>query len=560
MIQHQVQANYTVNPNQAVGALGKIAAGAGRINAAFNKASMLLGNVASVGGTVAAAFSFERIISSTKEHLGMVKRISDLTRTDVKTADALVETFEEVGLRSEDAERIMLGMSRRASMMDMGMQRFGRTVGGTRSLFQSLGVDVRKGIEPALVRMSALYKKGRVDVAQIGIAFGVPRMQALRMVELLEKGPEHIKEMISEARKFAIGETTMQQYQRMESASNRARTAMTRMQVMIGAELMPVIAELMEDASKRIRSWLPDVKKFAVFLRDNLHMALDILIKIGKVMLANYALMRMTGTGLAGWAGRGLKFATGGMGGAGGMASRVLSTAVGFGMAPGAAGGMMPAMTIIMRVMSVIGRFSIIGIAALVAWKAFEAIKTNALGVRDHLLFFWKRLQAHFAVIFKLFSGVAKLFADDGDIGKFFTYTIVKAIEGLITAVDGIMMLITTIIVFFKNAFSSAKGYVYAMAHPVDALGDAAIQAAKMHRDAMKAQEAERRAAAAARRETPGERAPNHYDFRNSRFDITQKFEEGFDPDRIALAFSNDLANLGEKRLQSGFSPLFSVR
>ena len=51
-----------------------------------------------------------------------------------------------------------------------------------------------------------------------------------------------------------------------------------------------------------------------------------------------------------------------------------------------------------------------------------------------------------------------------------------------------------------------------------------------------------------------------HMDFRGSRFDIKQQYAEGFDPDRIAVAFANDLATLGERRLQSGFSTLFGVR
>jgi len=49
-------------------------------------------------------------------------------------------------------------------------------------------------------------------------------------------------------------------------------------------------------------------------------------------------------------------------------------------------------------------------------------------------------------------------------------------------------------------------------------------------------------------------------DFRYSRFDITQKFEEGMNPDQIAVAFANDLGKLGEQRLESGFSPIFGVR
>lgn len=46
-------------------------------------------------------------------------------------------------------------------------------------------------------------------------------------------------------------------------------------------------------------------------------------------------------------------------------------------------------------------------------------------------------------------------------------------------------------------------------------------------------------------------------DARYSRFEINQKFEEGFDPDRIALAFVRDVGRLGQERLQSGLEPTF---
>jgi len=66
----------------------------------------------------------------------------------------------------------------------------------------------------------------------------------------------------------------------------------------------------------------------------------------------------------------------------------------------------------------------------------------------------------------------------------------------------------------------------------------------------------------AANRTTPHHRGGGRtvQDFRYSRFEIQQKFEEGFDPDRIATAFASDIGRLGEQRLQSGFEPLFGVR
>lgn len=48
-------------------------------------------------------------------------------------------------------------------------------------------------------------------------------------------------------------------------------------------------------------------------------------------------------------------------------------------------------------------------------------------------------------------------------------------------------------------------------------------------------------------------------DFRYSRFDITQRFAEGFDPDRVASAFADELQALSENRLESGFQPAFST-
>lgn len=48
-------------------------------------------------------------------------------------------------------------------------------------------------------------------------------------------------------------------------------------------------------------------------------------------------------------------------------------------------------------------------------------------------------------------------------------------------------------------------------------------------------------------------------DFRYSRFDITQRFEEGFSPDRVASAFASDLEAMASQRLSSGFAPAFSL-
>jgi len=58
---------------------------------------------------------------------------------------------------------------------------------------------------------------------------------------------------------------------------------------------------------------------------------------------------------------------------------------------------------------------------------------------------------------------------------------------------------------------------------------------------------------------SPDARRPSvHQDFRYSRFDITQKFADGFSPERVAAAFVGDLESMASQRLSSGFAPAFS--
>lgn len=59
----------------------------------------------------------------------------------------------------------------------------------------------------------------------------------------------------------------------------------------------------------------------------------------------------------------------------------------------------------------------------------------------------------------------------------------------------------------------------------------------------------------------PDDRPGTIQDFRGSHFDITQKFAEGFDPDRIAAAFADDLSMFGERSVEAtGTLPLGVVR
>jgi hypothetical protein len=84
---------------------------------------------------------------------------------------------------------------------------------------------------------------------------------------------------------------------------------------------------------------------------------------------------------------------------------------------------------------------------------------------------------------------------------------------------------------------------------------------AAIQTSAREMREAAARSSAASTAPPPG-RQPHpttHNDFRGSRFDITQRFAEGFDPDRIAVAFVNDLERTANRRLTGGLEPLYGV-
>ena len=153
--------------------------------------------------------------------------------------------------------------------------------------------------------------------------------------------------------------------------------------------------------------------------------------------------------------------------------------------------------------------------------------------------------------------------------------TTVKIIAAVLVGVAGILVAITTIILFIPLAIA---GIVYALFRLIRGIGRliglVAEEEEALHpdlpttdkayppwlnswRDLMTHQDPVSKHL----RENARTRQPvnhTHQDFRYSRFDITQKFADGFDPDRIAAVFARDLEAMAEQRLDSGISPGFA--
>lgn len=67
--------------------------------------------------------------------------------------------------------------------------------------------------------------------------------------------------------------------------------------------------------------------------------------------------------------------------------------------------------------------------------------------------------------------------------------------------------------------------------------------------------------ASQAQRRTPPQRRAGHQTvFNNNRFDIMQRFAEGFDPGRVVAAMAREVNDLADHRVQSSLDPLFSLQ
>lgn len=257
-----------------------------------------------------------------------------------------------------------------------------------------------------------------------------------------------------------------------------------------------------------------------------------------------------------------------------------------------------------------------------VGYLAFKAFQTNFQGVTDRLASAWDHIKARFEMLWDTLQGIgdsiARLFGGEGSsLGQTIGYLAALSFDFIVEQFDDVIHVFQTVVSMgseladmimfvWKDVLHDPwKEYVQdpfmqSMKFIADGVGKVVgflidqynmitkfWGGAKVDKDAFKLDlgwmdapvkmfakhwaktqmQTDQRVArnraedATAKKRPEDTRPPNPYnDFRGSRFDITQNFAEGFDPDRIATAFSSDLSNLGEMRMQSGFAPAAVVR
>lgn len=603
--------------------LSKIIGAGNRINEVFDHSSEVLGGLASVAAVVGGSFSLEKAIDSTTEYMRSIDRISVLTGMSTQHTDALLESMEMVGIEGQSAERVLLSMSRRTESMEMHMNALGQETGTTAMMLRRMGVDTKHGPEKSFESMARAVQKNKLGVAELGIAFGIPRNETIDLYKLLQKGPEHIRENIKEAERYGVTIGDLTAYRRIHESQEQIKSSWKRINLIVGSELMPLIGEFLDSGAKKMRGWVEHAREFGTTLSHFLREHYDLVIKTGKVLLANFAIQRLTGAGLGSHL-LGLGEAKGGEGGegkrgglsliprvlgfvsggfnkskreghplakaasketaevAGSMIGRLGKSMAGMVFKAGTASST-PILTImsffkslggsllgigsfllgvVKVVLSVAGRLGIVGAIVMVIYGAFRAIRDNVLGIRTYFSELWDRILLRFhgiSIALQPLFSIFNVFSSNGVVGNFFSRIMVGLFHGLGSVVEGILSMVHTLIRVL--AIIKEDG-LDALSRPV-LLWKTAANAAKADMAIAARMERERKARDAAqdavKRQIPTtrDRQPN-FDFRGSRFDIKQAFSD-MDPDRIAVAFANDLAGLGERKVQSSFAPLWSV-
>jgi hypothetical protein len=436
-------------------------------------------------------------------------------------------------------------------------------VQNTSSRMRALGIDITHGPYKAMIGLAGAVERGKLDVGHLTRMMGIRPQMALDFMRILQRGPQYLKATIDEMEKSgtAVTAENLASFQKFQDVKNEVLAGWKRIQIVVGKELYPVITQLLQNVKDKIPGWIEGAKKFATFLKDNLETAIGLAKTLGKVMMANAMIMKLSALGGAGGgqgvgiggAAKGIgSFVFGqGFGGSRALGGRMASSILGAGIgSPAVLGQLAPALGIFARLVPMLLRLTGVGVILLAVVGAFKAITQNFMGIRGFLGEIWERLRATFAVFSRLFS-------DTSPITKFFKLVLPLAIGGLLMVVENIIGFVTKLARFIGEIIDNPD----AILSPIETWQRVSAGVERETRAELVRARKQSAADALAETKAQGQRpgAPN-FDFRGSRFAITQTFAEGFDPDRIAVAFANDLATLGERKLQSGFSPMFAVR
>jgi hypothetical protein len=517
-----------------------------------------LAEVAGALGGIAGVWKFAEGIEEANALYGSIDRITKITGVAAEKAHGIFDAFEKAGVGAESTEAVLTSMARMAGKIGGSVSVTADEAERMDALMRRLGVNIKAGPVDQILQMSEAAQRGRLGLQDLTTVFGVQRGQAEKMMLLLQGGPEKIRQTMEETAKGAgvIDEAALRSFEEMGKARLELKNAWNDIVLVLYKSVIPAVTTVLET----IKSLFESIKPIANSIGQALAGHMQTVVALTKtwlgLMAANKVANMFAGEGggkkLLGEEGRfaqiygaaqkflgGNKFAKAG----GADYFEAKSAFKGIGMFENAGG-------LLSRIVgSVAGRLGIIGAVIAIVITAFEMLKNNVWGLRTMLA-----------------GTLSRIFSTLKQVGE----KVISVLGKLWDAIKPIVMLIAGGLLLQLEFLATM---IEALAWVVDKVMDAMIGIVNgviwllnkipgVDIDMIDIDKAKDRAGSDAEGKKTGDgKGQNVYqDFRGSKFEITNQFDKGVDGGRVSVAIGDELARLGERRLDSGLRPLYSYR
>lgn len=527
--------------------LNRLAGAAANVARAF-------GGVVTLGGVVggiAGVLKVGQAVTEADKLFKAISRVRDVTGQSARMTHAMFQAFEAGGVGLEDAERVMMSMARLSGKVGGSVAVTADQAREMSRRMRALGVDIKAGPSQQLIQMARAAQAGKLKLHDLSAVFGIQGAQARQMFGMLRKGPEAISATYKETLKSSalIDQRALDSYKQMSRARRELGSAWNDLVLILYKSLIPAVTTILVRIKDGFAAAEPVVKRIGEFMARNMETIVALTKTYIGLLVASKALNLFSANPMGVFA-RGKQVLGGANAAMAGYAAKrnptdyfaAMAANPGIGMFEKAGGPLV-------RVLgSLAGRLGIIGVVVMAVIGAFALLKRNVLGIRDSFTNAFGRIIDRVKSIFEKLWGV---------VGKLF-----EALKPVAALLGGAFLVTLRIAVFWVETFAWVMDKVMsAIVAIINAVIWAINKLPGVDIDYINLDKAKTKADASKKSTPQGKEETTVYqDFRGSKFEIHNNFPQGVDSGRIAVGFGDQLARLGERRVDSGVRPIYAYR
>lgn len=511
-------------------------------------------------GGIGGIWAISSAIADTNKLYEAVARVKAVTGQAASETHAMLSMFDLAGgIGAESAERTILALSRLGSKMSGA----GAQAQQTAAHLKRLGIAVKDGPEANLYQMADAAKLGKLGINDLIKAFNIPRGQASQMLDMLQGGSERLKKIKEDTLGGAslVTDAALAQHKQMLLIRRQLADAWGGLIGTLYKNLLPAVTLVLTEITNAFKALEPVTSRVGAFLAEHMRIVVGLAKTYLALMLAAKAANVFAPGPALGLLGRSKQIGMGAMG-------LLTPTSIGRKFTPSGGvtrmyttglGGTFGEGSVIFRILaSTIGRIGVLGAVIGVLVGAFILLKNNALGIRDALASTFggifesikNSVMNLLAVFAKLFEIIKPVLAILGGVLLGALWVVAKALQGIAWVIERVTEAIAGVVNLVIWAYNKLRS--------TGLLGLSGLLSGDMAY--IDLNDRKRATAAADARDVKGKEATIYQDFRGSQFNIENNFPEGVDGGRVAVAFGDEMAALGERRLDSGLRPLYSYR